>query len=1573
MNEILPDTNELSYTVLDVNKIDNDTMYHDLASLINVRLAYQDHSHFPFLPFEKFEILLKADKLFIHGPAGSGKSRCILEILNKNFDQYRKIFVINPRSTTLGKHGTGTLTDIVSKFEEYDAVIWDNFPDDLRKKDLRNSIATLELISSISIKQLIVSLKPTYLEVFATLANNIPEFYPFGISYSKNEFKRILKEYGTNIPQYQNAYYKFLEPNLEKIANSLWQKEPTPLTILDYYNEVIIKESEMNIETSNNVISQKNITENSIDHVSLAENLPRSIKYYDHQFVLLNHMQDRSSDVEFLYTLKLCYELQLDRDQFTIEQLQRKIFGSNLRSYPKLRNWIYFSGHICSMHDVCRDAITFTDDLRSKFLQYITNNFIETIDDSNPARVKAIASFLGKNIQFLPLDKMPPFIPRFIYKYMKINPQFEKWFGRSVGDVFELLDEDLQKVITSRVNTDMHFAMGIGESLGYRFSSLKRENQILKRINDDFLFARYFGQSLGRLFPYLPDNVRKEVSYSCTHNPQLSDGLGMGIGFIYETLSPNLKREMFTVAETNSEMMRGFGYGFGLRFSKLEEKLQHEIFSIACRWSEFDFGLGFALGEQYKSLELSLQKRILDRIQTTPLFSFGVGLYAGFSDPNNCPSELMTKMNSNGGLAFGFGLGFGISFTYLTSESRVILLSMAKRNIRLDIGLAEGIGLSFNFQEDERRKRYLLDADSYAALAEGLAIGIGNTWIYNGSDVQKQAISKIGINNLFAYGLGFGIGHRMKYLDEKVRNEVFLLADRNSEMDKGLGLGLGMVFPYLGILKNELISRAYKKTSFAYGLGTGLGWIFKYLSSEDKRTIQSISSSNRIFAQGLGYGIGIYTINHCDNDLIDQFFSQIREDSEYARGLGEGIGYSFGYFSKSLRKKIWIYALTSSPKFAKGLGVGLGRTFSYLSSQIQSNILKRAEYNVNFAEGLGEGMAITFNYMNDVQRDQLFSKGMPESAFVRGVGIGLGSIFNYLQPRIQNEIMFRRTIQNSLLAKGLGIGLGSIFNYLSSQIQSNILKRAEYNVNFAEGLGEGIGSIIMYMDSPIKKEFIQRAQQKRNPSFMTGFGIGLGLTWRYHDTFLQDIINTLLNKEFTKGFGIGIANILHCLPIINHSRLTILEMVEKFGEFAESFGFGIGYLFSYLNETEKTNMMLEEYYPYKSTHFAYGLGKGLGHNFLQLDDGLKEQVFQRVNHYHFGLGLGESLGRIFDGLENIIQDKLFEYASLNSTFAYGLGKGLGQLFPTLSRHLQARVLDAAENGLEFTSGLVTRLEEGTPYLDEDIRNIVIDFIERNKNNSSRTDLLGGYHDDLIYNEYPVVGLKGRIQQQSKLQEGQHFRISLPLTKKEVVFLGTRKSCCVCFVDIVKSTIIANTLKQEQIQSYYAIFLNSMATISKNFNARIIKSQGDALFLYFPRTSLVSIKPIDFKGVLECGITMLAAHKVINGILYHQKLPPLDYRISADYGILEEARSVSSNTLDLFGPAMNLCAKINSKAPKNEMVIGRGLYDIIKSFLDINSFKESEGVILGDGVGFYPVFQVINNYRNILNPFKHTLN
>ena len=143
-------------------------------------------------------------------------------------------------------------------------------------------------------------------------------------------------------------------------------------------------------------------------------------------------------------------------------------------------------------------------------------------------------------------------------------------------------------------------------------------------------------------------------------------------------------------------------------------------------------------------------------------------------------------------------------------------------------------------------------------------------------------------------------------------------------------------------------------------------------------------------------------------------------------------------------------------------------------------------------------------------------------------------------------------------------------------------------------------------------------------------------------------------------------------------------------------------------------------------------------------------------------------------------------------------------------------------------------------------------------------------------------------------------------------------------------IVSEISDANKISRYYSIFLNTLDTIVKNFNAKTIKITSDGLIFYFPETNDSGNKSA-FKDVIECCLTMTAANIGINKELYQEKLPSVSYRISADYGRVEVARSTTSQHDDLFGPTMNVCSKINSKAKPNGIVIGCALYRMIKSF------------------------------------------
>jgi class 3 adenylate cyclase len=218
-------------------------------------------------------------------------------------------------------------------------------------------------------------------------------------------------------------------------------------------------------------------------------------------------------------------------------------------------------------------------------------------------------------------------------------------------------------------------------------------------------------------------------------------------------------------------------------------------------------------------------------------------------------------------------------------------------------------------------------------------------------------------------------------------------------------------------------------------------------------------------------------------------------------------------------------------------------------------------------------------------------------------------------------------------------------------------------------------------------------------------------------------------------------------------------------------------------------------------------------------------------------------------------------------------------------------------------------------------------------------------------QFPVVGLSAKTSDNWNVGIG------------EISFSGKVQNCCVCFIDMIGSTKISSDLSPVQISRYYELFLNAIALIAKNFGAKIVKNAGDALIFYFD--NLDDPKDIArFKNVLDCGLTMGLASSALNAKMLSEKLPPIKYRISAEYGQVSIARSLSSQSEDLFGPAMNISAKINSLAKPNGLVIGENLLVIVK-VLDEYAFTPAT-----DTKSQYPAYHVEEKEsKGVINPFE----
>lgn len=204
-----------------------------------------------------------------------------------------------------------------------------------------------------------------------------------------------------------------------------------------------------------------------------------------------------------------------------------------------------------------------------------------------------------------------------------------------------------------------------------------------------------------------------------------------------------------------------------------------------------------------------------------------------------------------------------------------------------------------------------------------------------------------------------------------------------------------------------------------------------------------------------------------------------------------------------------------------------------------------------------------------------------------------------------------------------------------------------------------------------------------------------------------------------------------------------------------------------------------------------------------------------------------------------------------------------------------------------------------------------------------------------------------------------------ITETETItFTEQNVDCCVGVVDIVNSTKIASRLNCQQIAKYYGVFLNSMGLIVKRYGGIVVKNIGDSILYYFP-TEISPTKTIP----IDCAQSMIAYHDAISARLRSLGLPQLDYRISLDFGNVVLAKSEISTCEDIFGPTVNMCAKINSSAKPNTAVIGSDLYQRVKG--SDYRFEEIVGCMIGLKYK-YPVYIVSSDSSEVQKITMHAI-
>lgn len=935
------------------------------------------------------------------------------------------------------------------------------------------------------------------------------------------------------------------------------------------------------------------------------------------------------------------------------------------------------------------------------------------------------------------------------------------------------------------------------------------------------------------------------------------------------------------ICEENSEFAYGFGWGMNYLLFHFDKDLQNQIFKKAGINSHFAQGLGFSLGI----------------IHATP----------GEHFPKELKHTIYDRMcNENSELASGVGFGLGYAFNYVSKKIRAEVFEKAEKNSELAFGLGTGLGYIFNYFSKDTQKDILVGRATQklgSRFMNGLGTGLGYTFSYlsEDDDRKKELLYKATRDNPYlASGLGRGLGYMYQYLPGNLKEEVFEKISQDAHFSRGLGEGLGGIFVYLSQdTKEELLEKLVAVghyVEFARGLGLGLGRIFGLLDKDlQSRVLRISNEQNTALARGLGEGMALYFEYRRQEGK-----SGAREEVEQRGGREENNAVIYHHYN--INDDIYRYA-RENVQFDIGLGEGLGMIFQYLPLEFQDKLLSKSGHQYDdeyFARGLGEGLGRIFQYLNENLQKMVFectaatatttNSNNNNSAFSRGLGAGLSQAYFYpILKSKSNNYMVNKMIKkyiddNSEFALGVGVGAGQIFAYLPPKSQNGIIQQAKSNQGFAKGLGFSLGHAFAYLEKNDEsvKEKLCRELLYKNEHFAYSFGSGIGRNFGAFEQGPQEQAISFLVKDK----GIAGSNIL----------ATSTSMMS----YAKGLGSSFGRFFRYLNWSSRLSILTRclNCNPW----FATSLGSSIGRSFASFDPSLQDIVLQK------------------------------SMAKDNKEFATGFGYGLRDSLSYIDKRRQEKILASAIKSNEY-------LLEGFNKLYP-----MKDYNNNNNNSKTTPDTLLSYEgdDNLPFSDFPSVCF---TPPPPPLHSSGGLASSYDeYTSKsgEVSFSGQIADYFICYIDMVSSTTVTYRLNQVQLGKYYSIFLNSMSTIIGKFQGKIVKNVGDCLIFYFPKTAIREKngsnlnRRQEFKNAIECCLAIVDSYEVINVRLSDEKLPPLNYKISADYGPVELVQSRTSKSYDLFGPVMNICAKINSKAPANGIAIGSGLYQNLKS-LEIEEY------------------------------------
>jgi class 3 adenylate cyclase len=158
-----------------------------------------------------------------------------------------------------------------------------------------------------------------------------------------------------------------------------------------------------------------------------------------------------------------------------------------------------------------------------------------------------------------------------------------------------------------------------------------------------------------------------------------------------------------------------------------------------------------------------------------------------------------------------------------------------------------------------------------------------------------------------------------------------------------------------------------------------------------------------------------------------------------------------------------------------------------------------------------------------------------------------------------------------------------------------------------------------------------------------------------------------------------------------------------------------------------------------------------------------------------------------------------------------------------------------------------------------------------------------------------------------------------------------------FADLVGSTEYKNKLRDQGVPDILWImrqltFLNRAAEISVKHGGIVIKTIGDEIFVTFEATTSPA-------KVLTCGYEIIQAYDNIKSFSGDSKI---EAKVSIDFGLTYNGSVMKNSFFDPIGLPVDRCARLNSKAQKNEIALSEDFLDILDTDRNIQGVLEKYG-------------------------------